>query len=111
MSQVTEIKGDQYENEVLKSELPVLVDFWAPWCGPCQAMLPVLDDLAGETRDTLKIVKVNIDEIENAELVEKNAVQSVPTLKLFKNGEELASFVGAKSKEDLKKEIESFLNQ
>ena len=90
---VTEIT---FEDEVLQSETPVLVDFWAEWCGPCHAVSPVLDKIAEERAGELKLVKVNIDEERG--LADKYGIASIPTMILFKGGEPAASFVGAAPK-------------
>ena len=87
-------------NDVQK---PVLVDFWAPWCGPCKAIAPVLEELASEMDDQVQIYKINVDE--NAELAGKFGVQAIPTLLLFKNGEVAERVVGLANKEDLKAKI------
>jgi thioredoxin 1 len=99
MSTVKVITDSQFVEEVLESELPVLVDFWAPWCGPCRSVLPVLDQLAAEKADTLKIVKINVDE--ESEAAQAYGVLSVPTLILLKDKKEVARVVGAKTKEQL----------
>ncbi len=85
-----------FEQEVLQSETPVLVDFWAEWCGPCHAVSPVLDRIAEERAGQLKLVKVNIDE--EHELQQRYGVMSIPTMILFKNGEPAAAVVGAQPK-------------
>lgn len=109
MSKAQEIKANNFEGEVLKSDLPVLVDFWAPWCGPCQAMAPVLDEIAKEMEGKIKIMKVNVEEAENQELAGKYQIQSIPNMKLFKNGEVVADFVGMRPKEGLISELEAKL--
>jgi thioredoxin 1 len=95
-SMSTAVKTDQFEQEVLQSETPVLVDFWAEWCGPCHAVSPVLDKIAAERDGELKLVKVNIDE--EQELAMRYGVQSIPTMILFKDGEPAAAAIGAQPK-------------
>src|ERR671916_2070650 len=85
-----------FEQEVLKSETPVLVDFWAEWCGPCHAVAPVLERIAGERGDELKVVKLNIDE--EQEIAQRYGVASIPTMILFKDGAPAAATVGAQPK-------------
>ncbi|KMZ55849.1 thioredoxin [Dorea sp. D27] len=94
---------DNFKQEVLESEVPVLVDFWAEWCGPCQMVLPIVEELAGEVKDA-KICKVNVDE--QKELAKEFRVMSIPTLMVFKDGQKVKSEVGAKSKEELKAMLE-----
>jgi thioredoxin 1 len=92
-----------FEAEVLGSEAPVLVDFWATWCGPCYAVAPVLDQIAAERKDELRLVKVNIDE--EPELATRYGVLSIPTMILFKDGEPAAAAVGAQPKRMLEKSL------
>ena len=99
-----EFTDANFEQEVLKSEKPVLVDFWAPWCGPCQLMGPVIDELAGEMT-TVKIGKVNVDE--NPATAGAYGIMSIPTIKVFKAGHVVKEFIGAQSKDKLKVELES----
>lgn len=102
-----QVSDAQFEQEVLKADGPVLVDFWAEWCGPCRALGPSVDALAGEKSGQLKVVKVNIDENPNAPT--KYGVRSIPTLLIFKNGEVVAQTVGSMAKSDLVKWVDSAL--
>jgi thioredoxin 1 len=92
-----------FEQEVLESDKPVIVDFWAEWCGPCHAVSPVLDRIVEERGDELKLVKVNIDE--QPALSQRFGVQSIPTMILFKNGEPAAAAIGAQPKPQLEKAL------
>lgn len=89
---------DNFDEEVLHSDKPVLIDFWAPWCGPCQMVLPIIAELADEVSNA-KICKVNVDE--NIELAQKFRVMSIPTLLVVKNGDVVKREVGARSKEEI----------
>ena len=100
-----EFTDKNFEQEVLKSEQPVLVDFWAPWCGPCQMMGPIVDELAKEIEGKAKVGKLNVDE--SMEIAEKYGIMSIPALKIFKNGKEAKEFVGVQNKETLKKALEA----
>ena len=95
MSNVITVTCENFESEVLNSEKPVLVDFWASWCGPCRMLSPIVDEIAEEVQ-TIKVGKVNVDE--QQDLAGKFGVMSIPTLILFKNGQPVNKSVGAKSK-------------
>ena len=93
---VAPVSDKSFQADVLQSKEPVLVDFWAEWCGPCRAVGPVLDEVAGELQGKLKIVKLNVDE--NPETAAKYGIQSIPTLMIFKNGEMASRQIGASPK-------------
>ena len=93
-----------FQDEVLQSNRPVLVDFWAEWCGPCKMIAPLLDELASEYDGKIKIAKVNIDDHQN--LAAQFRVTAIPTLLIFKNGQVVEQMVGAKSKRDLKASLD-----
>jgi thioredoxin 1 len=99
----TAVKTTDFDHEVLKSETPVLVDFWAEWCGPCHAVSPILDKIAAEREGALKLVKVNIDE--EQDLAMRYGVQSIPTMILFKDGEPAAAAIGAQPKGALERAL------
>ncbi len=92
-----------FDQEVIKSDKPVLVDFWAPWCGPCQAMGPVIDELAKEFEGKVKVGKINVDE--NNEKSQEFGVMSIPSLKIFKGGKVVKEFTGMQSKDVLVEEL------
>ncbi len=101
------INESNWQSEVLESSTPVLVDFWAEWCGPCRAIAPVLDELADELADQLKIAKVNVDE--RPELANEFGVRSIPTLLVIKSGAVAEQIVGALSKSALKAKVDPHL--
>jgi len=96
-----------FDEVVLKSSTPVLVDFWAEWCGPCRAVAPILEDIAGEYGDKIKIVKLNTDE--ESAIAIKYGITSIPTLNVYVNGEVVKTIIGAKPKPALLKELEGFI--
>lgn len=99
MSKLVNVTDSSFESEVLQSDNPVLVDYWAEWCGPCKMIAPILDEISGEYDGKLKIAKLNIDE--NPETPPKYGIRGIPTLMLFKNGNVEATKVGALSKSQL----------
>ncbi|MBT3092549.1 MAG: thioredoxin TrxA [Candidatus Thiodiazotropha sp. (ex Lucina pensylvanica)] len=105
--QIVHVTDDSFESEVLQSTQPVLIDYWAEWCGPCKMIAPVLDDIADEYDGKLKVVKLNIDE--NPNTPPRYGIRGVPTLMLFKDGEVEATKVGAVSKSQLVAFIDSNL--
>ncbi len=109
MSKALELNKDTFKSEVLDSTIPVLVDFWAPWCVPCQMMAPTLDELSAEMEGKVKIAKLNTEEGENQSLALEYQIQSIPNMKLFKDGKVIGEFVGLRNKETLQKEIQELL--
>ncbi len=107
MSKVLEISADTFKENVINSQVPVLVDFWAPWCGPCKVLAPVLEELAASYGDQLKVVKVNVDD--NGELASEYDVMGIPTLKLFKDGSEVNSMTGAEPKQNIIQMLDAYL--
>lgn len=96
---ITHVTDETFEQEVLKADQPVLLDYWAEWCGPCKMIAPILDEIAGEYADKIKVAKLNIDE--NPNTPPKFGIRGIPTLMLFKNGNVHATKVGALSKSQL----------
>jgi thioredoxin len=101
------VTDDSFDTDVLKSDKPVLVDYWAEWCGPCKMVAPVLEAIAAEHGDKLAIVKLNVDE--NPEVARKYGILNIPTLGVFKDGEVVKELVGARSKSALLRELAEFL--
>jgi thioredoxin 1 len=107
MAKPKEVTDAQFESEVLKAETPVLVDFWAPWCGPCRMVAPIVEELADEYGPKVKVVKVNTDD--NVNTATSYGIRSIPTLILFKSGKPVGQITGFRPKGDLKRIIDRAL--
>lgn len=99
MSEIMAVSDATFEREVLQAEKPVLVDFWAPWCAPCLAIMPIIEEIARNYRDQIKIVKINVDE--NPETPQKYGIRGIPTLIFFSKGQVEETLVGLQSKEKI----------
>lgn len=97
MGKVVELTDNTFETEVLKSEIPVAVDFWASWCGPCRMLAPIMEEVAGEVEGKVKVCKLNVDE--SPSTASKYGIQSIPTVLIFKGGEMVDQFTGARPKQ------------
>ena len=104
---ITELNDGNFEEEVLKSDLPALVDFWAPWCGPCQMMGPILEEAASEWEGKIKVCKLNVDE--SMGVARNYQIQSIPTIILFDKGQEAKKLIGARPKKAFVEEFEAWL--
>lgn len=111
MSNPINVTGEeQFKKEVLESTVPVLVDFWAPWCGPCQMMAPVLESLANKFDGKLKVVKVDTEQPDNQRLAIDYQIQSIPNMKLFKTGMILKDFIGYRPEDTFTEELKPLVN-
>ncbi len=108
MAKPFEVTDASFDAEVMKSETPVLVDFWAPWCGPCRMVAPIVDELSEEYDGKVKFVKLNTDD--NVGVASKFQIRSIPTLLVFKGGEVAGQIVGFRPKSDLKKKLDAVLS-
>lgn len=107
MSSARDVTDQNFAAEVLGSEKPIMVDFWAEWCGPCRAVSPILDQIATEHSDKIDVVKLNVDD--NPETAMKYQITSIPTMKVFKAGEVVKTVIGAKPKPALEADLQEFL--
>ena len=107
MSSAKEVTDATFEADVLNSDMPIMVDFWAEWCGPCRAVSPILDAIASENADKLSIVKLNVDD--NPETAMKYGITSIPAMYVFRNGEIAKRVIGAKPKPALEADLAEFL--
>ena len=107
MAKPPDVTDDQWDQEVLKSDLPVLVDFWAPWCGPCRMVAPIVEELADEFSGKVRFYKLNTDD--NVGVATKYSIRSIPTLMVFKGGEAVDQLIGFRPKSDLKCVLEKAL--
>ncbi len=105
MAEVLEIEDSNFEEEVLNSDKPVVVDFWAPWCGPCKMVSPVIEELAQDNGEKLKVCKINVDE--NKETASSYQVMSIPAIFIFKDGEVKDQVVGYLPKEELQEKVDN----
>lgn len=100
---IIELDSSNFESTISDSSVPVVVDFWAPWCGPCKSIAPILEELASELGESVKITKVNVDS--NSEIATKYEIRAIPTILVFRNGEIVETIVGLTSKDDLKAKL------
>ncbi len=107
MTQIIEVNDKNFEEEVLKSNIPAVVDFWAPWCGPCRIVGPIIEELAAEYKDKIKIVKLNTDS--NSLTPIRYTITSIPSLIFFKNGKPVDQLIGIHSKVEIKKHLDRLL--
>ena len=107
MSSALDVTDRNFATEVLASEKPIMVDFWAEWCGPCRAVSPILDQIATEHSDKIDVVKLNVDD--NPETAMKYQITSIPTMKVFRAGEVVKTVIGAKPKPALEADLQEFL--
>ena len=109
MSAAAEVTDKSFEQEVLNSDVPVLVDFWAPWCGPCRMVAPVVEEIADQYEGQIKVVKLNTDD--NPQVASQYGIRSIPTLMIFKDGQKVDMVVGAVPKTTLANTLEKYIDE
>lgn len=107
--QIKEVTDQDFESEVLQADKPVVVDMWAPWCGPCRFVTPVIEELAGENEGKAKVCKLNVDD--NPETAQNYGITAIPSVILFQNGEEKDRLVGVQKKESYQQAIDNLIDQ
>ena len=107
MGNISAVTDAEFESQVLKSDKPVLVDFWAEWCGPCRQVAPILEEIAGEHAEKIEVVKLNVDE--NPQTAAQYGITSIPTMNVYQGGQVVKTIVGAKPKAMLLKDLEAFI--
>ena len=107
MADIMEVSDGSFDSEIIKSDIPAMVDFWAEWCGPCKMVGPVVEELAAEYKGKIKIAKMDVDQ--NRETPTKFGIRNIPTLILFKNGEVFKTIIGAQPKSSIEEELKKLL--
>ena len=107
MGEILEVSDDSFDSEIINSELPAMVDFWAEWCGPCKMVGPVVEELAGEYKGKIKVAKMDVDQ--NRQTPAKFGIRNIPTLILFKGGEVVNTIIGAQPKSSIEDELKKLL--